>query len=91
MLRSSAEIDDDGKDEQANDSNKFNAREDELGFAVNGDGEDVEADHNDDDEGDPCGNVGARGALPELYDYRRGRDLGADRDGGKVPTLQQKG
>ena len=91
MLGSSAEIDDDGKDKQANYSDKLDAGEDELGFTVDRDGEDVEANDNDDDEGDPCGHIGAGGALPELYDDGRGGDLGADRDSGKVPTLQGKG
>ena len=62
--------------------------ENEFGFTIDGNGEDVQANDEDDDDGDPRGDVDSDGALPELDDERCGRDFGAESDGAGIPVLK---
>ena len=52
-----AEIDDKREEEKADDSYDLNTSEDKLGFTIDCNGEDVQAEHDDDNDGYPCSNL----------------------------------
>lgn len=87
----SAEVDDKGKEQEADDRDDLDGREDELGLTVDRHSEDVQADDKHHDEGDPGGNVDVLGSLPELDDGRGGRDLSAQSEGVGVPVVPAHG
>lgn len=83
----STKIDDESKYQQSNNCNDLDTRETKLGFSVNGHREDIQANHKNDDERYPGGNVNVHSTMPELYHDRRSRDFRAKRDGTLVPIL----
>jgi len=76
LIRRTAKIDDKSKEEQADDCDDLYGCEDELGFTINGDGEDIQTDDEGEDDGDPSGLVNS--IIPEPDDDGSGRDLGAE-------------
>lgn len=86
----SAEVDNKGEDDQADDGKNLDACEAKLSFAVNRYGEDVEAYDEDDDQRYPRRHVDAHGAVPVLNDNGCRRDFGAERDRGQIPVLHPK-
>lgn len=83
----SAKIDDESKDDQSHDCDDLDTRETKFGFSINSHCEDIQANHQNDDERYPSGNVDVHRTIPELYDDRRGRDFRAKSDGTLIPVL----
>jgi hypothetical protein len=55
MIRCTTKHDDETQDQEADHSYDLDGGEDELGFSVDADGEDVQAQDEHDDDGDPNG------------------------------------
>ena len=72
VLWSTTKVDNECHDQETNDRNDLDTGEDELGFTIDGYSEDVQANHENDDEGDPYGNADMLGALPVLNNGRGG-------------------
>ena len=72
---SSAKIDDESKEQQTHDRKNLDTGKAELGFSIYGDGENVQADDNNDQDGDPCCDVDILGTVPVLNDNRGGGDF----------------
>lgn len=87
MIWPTAKIEDEGKDQKAKDGNDLDPSEAELGLSINGHSENVQANNDDDDDGNPGGNVDAVSSMPELNDSRRCRDFGAESDGARIPVI----
>ncbi len=87
MRRPTAKVENESQQQQAHDGDNLDAREAEFGFSVNRHGEDVEADHEDDDDDNPCGNVDMLRTRPELDDHGRRGDFGAESYRRRVPIL----
>ena len=87
MVWSAAEINDECHDQQTDDGDDLDGREDELGFTVDLDGEDVQAEDDADDEGDPRRNSDVLRAWPILNDDGGGRNFGAEGDCRGIPVL----
>ena len=85
--RPSAQIEDEGQKEQSHNGDDLDTSEDEFRFAVDLDGEDVETEDDDKNNGDPCADIDILGAVPELDDDGSGRDFGAEGNGRLVPIL----
>ena len=83
----SAEIDNEGHEQETDNGDELDGCEDELGLAINGDCEDVQADDKHDDKGDPSCDVDVVGTVPELNDSRCGRDLCTECNGAGVPVV----
>ncbi len=80
-------IDDESQEQQANDGNDLNRCEDKLGLTIDGDCENVQAQHQDDDEGDPSCHVDVPSSFPILDYSRGGGDLRAKSDRRRVPVV----
>ena len=87
MLWSTAEIDNESHEQQTNHCDDFETGEDEFGFTVDLDGEDVQAEYEKDEEGNPYSHRNVVCAMPVLDDDRCCRDLGAEGDRRGVPVL----
>ena len=87
MGGSSAEINDEGEEQEANDCDELDAREHEFGFTIYGYGEDVQRDNEYDYQSDPRRRVDVISSLPELYNDRGCRYLRAECEGARVPVL----
>ena len=85
LVRRATQIDDQRKEQQTDNRDDLDTGENELGFAVNGDGEDVEAHNHDQDDRDPRCWCDRR--VPELNHNGRGRDFGAERQSVRVPVV----
>ena len=68
VLGSTAKIDDEGQEQEANNRYYLDTGEDEFGFTIDLDGEDIQADNHNDDYRDPGSNVDISGTLPVLDD-----------------------
>ncbi len=68
MIGPTTKIDNESHEKQADDSEDLDGCENELGFTVDGDSEDVKADDKHDDDGDPGGDIDAPRTLPILND-----------------------
>ena len=90
MLWSAAKINDESHDQETNDGNDLDGCEDELGFTIDLDGEDVQADDESDDESNPRRNRDVLCAWPILNDDRGGRDFGTESDCRVIPVLFEK-
>ena len=66
--RSSSQIYDEREQKETDDCDDLDAGEDEFGFTVNSDRKEIKADHNDDDNGYPRGNIYVFCPVPVLYD-----------------------
>ena len=76
MVWRAAEIDDKSEEQQADDCDDLYRCEDELGFTINGDSEDVQTDDEGQNEGNPSSLIDC--VVPEPDDDGSGRDLGAE-------------
>ena len=91
MGRAAAKIKAQRHDEKTNDRDDLDAGKNEFCFSIDGYGEYVEADDDEDNYRYPSCNVDANSAIPELNDERSCRDFGAKGDGGGVPVLNKSG
>jgi len=65
---STAKIDDESREQQANNRDYLDTGKDEFGLTIDLNGEDIQADNHEDDYGDPGSNVDVSGAVPVLDD-----------------------
>lgn len=86
-----AEVDDEGEDEKADDGDDLDGGKDEFGFSIDGDGEDVETEDQNNDDGDPSGDIGVPGALPKLDDGGSSGNFGAQGNGAGIPVVPAYG
>jgi len=77
--------------EETNDCDDLDAGKNEFRFSIDGYGEYVEADDDNDDYRYPGCDVDANSAIPELNDDRSCRNFGAKGDGGGIPVLNKSG
>lgn len=91
MGRAAAKIKAQRHEEETNDRDNLDAGKNEFCFSIDGYGEYVETDDDNDDYRYPSCNVDANSAIPELNDERSCRDFGAKGDGGGVPILNKSG
>ena len=87
LMGRSTDIDDQRKDEQTNNCDDLDGCENELSLSVDSDGKDVQAKHQDDDNGDPCGHVDVHCTVPVLDDSRGGRDFSAECQSRGIPVV----
>ena len=64
----SAAVDDESQKEQTNNGDDLDGSEDEFGLTIDGDREDIQAEHQNDDERDPGCHVDVSSTFPELND-----------------------
>ena len=86
-----ADVNDQGQDQQADQRDDLDRCKDELGFSVDGDSKDVQAEDEDDDDTDPRRHIDVLCSMPELNDGRGRRNLGTLRDGRVVPIVPADG
>ena len=67
----SAKVDDESEDEQADYGDNLDTRKDEFGFTIYGDGEYIEANHKYKNKRYPCRHIDPLSSIPELNDNRR--------------------
>lgn len=91
MIWRTAQVDDEGEQQQAKDGDDLDGSEDEFRLAVYRNSEDVQADDENDDEGNPCSHIDMLGTVPELNDGRCGRNLGAEGDSAGIPVVPTHG
>ena len=72
MIWPAAKINDERQDEQPDDGDDLDAGEDELRLAIDLNRKDVQADDQNDDDGDPRGGVDGIRARPVVDDNRSG-------------------
>ena len=90
MLWSAAKINNESHDQETNDGDDLDGCEDELGFTIDLDGEDVQTDDESDDESDPRRNRDVLRALPILNDDGGGRDFDTESYCRSIPVLFEK-
>lgn len=87
MVWSTTEINDESHDQKTDNRNDLNGGKDELGFTIDLYGEDVQADNEDDDKGNPDSNADVVRTLPVLDNDRGGGDFGTESDCRCIPVL----
>jgi hypothetical protein len=90
MVWSTTEINDESHNQKANDCDNLHTGEDKFGFTVNLDGEDIQADDDSDDEGDPGGNSNVLGPRPVLNYDGGSRYFGTESDCAGIPVLLEQ-
>lgn len=85
MARGTTKIDNESDNEKTNNGHNLDASEDELGFTVYRDGENVQANDNNNDDGDPGSLVDT--VVPETDDDRCRRNLSTQSEGRVVPVV----
>jgi hypothetical protein len=65
VVRTSAEVNNEGHDQETDNGDDLDTGEDELGFSINGDGEDIQANDDDEDDGDPCSRTNLVVPVPD--------------------------
>lgn len=88
MLRSTAKINDECHDQETNDREDLDTCEDKFSFSVYLDGEDIQADNEDYDDGDPYSYADVLRTFPVLDDDSCGRDFGTEGNRGGIPVLK---
>lgn len=88
MFRTASQIHDECQDQKTNNCDDLDAGEDKFCLAVDLDGENVEADDEHNDDGDPNSHTDMLGTFPISYDDGRRGDFGAECDGRSVPVLK---
>ena len=81
------QIDDQSHEKQPDDRDDLDTGEDELGFSIDGYGEDVETDHKGCDDRNPGRDVDVFSSFPVSDDDRGGRNLSTEGDCGGIPVL----
>jgi len=87
MVWPTAKVEDEGEEQKANNSDDLDGGKAELGLSINGHSENVQANDDDNDDGNPGRNVDIVGSMPELDDSRSCRDFGAESDGAGIPVV----
>ncbi len=87
VIGSTTEPDDDTSDEKTNNGDDLDGGENELGFTVDGDGKDVQADDEDEDERNPDSWVVLSFCVPELDQKSGGGDFSTESNGAVVPVV----
>lgn len=85
LIWGTSEPDDDTAEEETQDGDDLDRCETELGLAINGYGEDVQADDDDDDDGDPDTLVDLFFGIPEANDDSCSRYFSAESNGTLIP------
>jgi hypothetical protein len=73
-------VDNNAENDEANYSEDFDDREDELGLAIASDAEEVNEDDSHQENGDPSGSVGVSSARPKFESERCGNDFKRERN-----------
>jgi len=84
---STAKINNESHDQKTNNCDDLDTGKDKFGFTINGDGEDIEADDEDNNYGDPCCNTDIGCTVPVSDNNRGGRNFGTESDGRSIPVL----
>ena len=84
---STAKINNESHDQKTNNCDDLDTGKDKFGFTIDGDGEDIEADDDDNNYGDPCCDTDIGCTVPVSDDNRGGRDFGTESDGRSIPVL----
>ena len=87
FARSTAQVDDESKEQESDDGNDFDTGKDELGFTIDRYGEDVQAEDKNDDDRDPRRDVNIRSTRPVANDGGGSRDFSAKGNCGRVPII----
>jgi hypothetical protein len=87
VLWSTTEINNESHDQKTNNCDDLDTGKDKLGFTIDGNGEDIEADNDDNNYGDPCCDADIGCTVPVSDDNRSGRNFGTESDGGIIPVL----
>ena len=83
----SAKINDKGKDDQTDDGDDLDTGETEFSLSVDRYREDVQANDQEDDNGDPSCYVNASSPMPKLNDDRSCGNFGTQRNSRIIPIL----
>lgn len=91
VVWSTTQVNNEGHDQEANDGDDLDTRKNELGFSIDLNSEDIQADDQSNDQRDPDCNTDMVGALPVLDDDGGGRDFGTKCNCGVIPVLYEEG
>jgi hypothetical protein len=87
VVWSTTEINDESHDQETDDCDDLDTGEDEFGFTIDGNGEDVEADDEDNDDRDPYCDADVVCTWPVANNNRSGGDFGTEGDCRRIPVL----
>lgn len=85
MAWSPANTNDEGHNQEPNNRDDLDTCKNKFGLAIDGHGENVEEDDENDEDGDPYGDVDTR--VPEIDDDGCGCDFGTASDRVRIPIL----
>jgi hypothetical protein len=88
MLWSTTEINNECHDQETNDSKDLDTGKNELSLTINGHGEDVQADNENDNDRNPCCDIDVLCTLPISNDDRSSGYFSAESDCGSIPVLE---
>ena len=81
MIWSTTKINNESHYQKSDNGDDLDAGENKFGFTIDSNGEDVQADNQDDDEGDPGGDIDVISTAPELNHDGGSGDFRAQGDG----------
>lgn len=87
FVRSTAQIDDESKDQETNNGNDLDTGKDKLGFTIDRYCEDIQTEDENNDDRYPCRDVNIRSTRPEANDGGGSRNFSAEGDCGRVPIV----
>lgn len=89
--RTSAKVNAECHDQETDNGDDLDRGEQEFGFTIDGDGEDIQAHNEHKDNGDPGSDVDVDSTGPVLDNDRRGGDFSAESDSARIPVVPADG